>query len=331
MNNHKSPLISIIIPVYNVEKYVERCAKSLINQTYSNCEFIFVNDGSKDNSSAIIKEIDDKRIKIINQLNQGVSAARNTGIKAAKGKYIIFVDADDYVSSDYVEYLYNLISSENADFAYSTNIFQSKKDKQIENDIIQIVDGNKSAGILLSPDVVVGSCNKIYKKDLIDDNNLFFRTDLFYGEGLNYIIRMSLFSNKVVVGKRRVLYYRKNNFSSATTMFNIEKYKNGLKSLGIIKNIIPYSNDFVKSMFIIHISTFYLGAIIQIINQKKEKEYKNDYTLWKKELRNNLIYLLKNKNISFYRKNMILLGTFFPHILAIIDRYRRKNIMKNSV
>ena len=89
---NNSPLISVIIPVYNVEKYIKKCALSLINQTYKNCEFLFVNDGTKDNSAEIIKNIKDSRIKIINQENKGVSAARNTGIDMAKGKYIIFVD-----------------------------------------------------------------------------------------------------------------------------------------------------------------------------------------------------------------------------------------------
>ena len=329
--NLKKPLISVIVPVYNVEKYIKKCAKSLLAQTYKNCELIFINDGTKDNSIEKLKELKDKRIKIINQKNQGVSSARNNGLKHANGKYVIFVDGDDYVAKDYVEYLYNLINHENADFAYTTNIYKSKYDKQIERDYINIVDRNKSTGILLNPDVVVGSYNKIYKKSIINKNNLTFRTDLYYGEGLNFIIRMSLCSSKIAIGKKKIYYYRKNNTTSATTKYNNDKYHNGLKSLEIIKNIINFNNEYVKSMYIIHISTFYLGAITQMIENKQIIKYNNDYKMWKKQLKSNVKYIVKNKYISNYRKCMILIGANFPHLIAYIDQKRQKKIKKNSV
>ena len=107
--------VSVIIPVYNCEKYIEECIESLINQTLQECEFIFVNDGSKDKSEEIIKKYADKdeRITLINQKNSGVSVARNIGIKKAVGEYIGFVDADDYVESDYYEKLYNTAKNNN--------------------------------------------------------------------------------------------------------------------------------------------------------------------------------------------------------------------------
>lgn len=328
---NKKPLISVIIPVYNVEKYVKKCAMSLSTQTYNNCEFIFINDGTKDKSVEIIKSINDSRIRIINQKNKGVSAARNKGLDEAKGDYIIFVDADDYVASDYVEYLYNLIKNNNADFAYSIKLFQSKREKQIEEDHIKVVGGNESAGILLSPDVVVGSYNKIYKKSIIESNNLKFRTDLFYGEGLNFIIRTSMSCKKVAIGERKILYYRKNNMSSATTKYNNDKYHNGLKSLEIIKKLVDLNDKYVNSMYAIHMATFYLGAITQMIENKKTKEYKSDYNKWRKKLKKELPYILKNIYISKYRKCMIFVGTYFPHIIAIMDKKRRKRIIENSV
>ncbi len=324
-------LVSIIIPVYNVEKYIEKCVISLLNQTYNNCEFIFINDGTKDDSVNIIKKFKDDRIILIEQSNQGVSSARNAGLKKSKGKYIMFLDADDYVANDYVEYLYDLISKNDADFAYTTNLYQSKNDIQIDKDYIEIIDGKKSSGLLLSPDVVVGCYNKIYKKSIIDNNKLQFRTDLFYGEGLNFIIRMSLVSNKVAVGKRRVLYYRKNNISSATTKYNNEKYINGLKSLEIIKEMIDFDDDYVKSMFIIHISTFYLGAITKTIEYKKVKMYKESYNFWKKQLKANIPFVLKNKYISNYRKIMILSGYLLPNTMSKLNKNRSKKIIEKSV
>ena len=92
--------ISIIIPVYNVENYLAECLNSVVNQTYRNIEIIIVNDGSTDNSFSIIQQyqLQDERIKIINQENQGLSAARNAGMKVASGEYLWFVDSDDYVA-----------------------------------------------------------------------------------------------------------------------------------------------------------------------------------------------------------------------------------------
>ena len=105
MNNiEEMPLISLVVPVYNCEKYVGECIESILSQDYSNIELILVNDGSKDNSKNVIEDYSkkDKRIKIINQENSGVSSARNNGMKISKGKYIGFIDADDYVEKDYV-------------------------------------------------------------------------------------------------------------------------------------------------------------------------------------------------------------------------------------
>ncbi len=108
-------LITIVIPIYNVEKYLEKCLQSVINQTYNNIEIILVDDGSPDNCGSICDDYakKDSRIKVIHKENGGLSDARNAGIKVATGKYITFLDSDDYVTSDYIEYLYKLIKKYN--------------------------------------------------------------------------------------------------------------------------------------------------------------------------------------------------------------------------
>ncbi len=104
-------LVSVIVPVYNVEKYLRRCVDSIINQSYKNLEIILVDDGSTDSSGALCEELlaTDKRIRVIHQKNGGLSCARNTGIAHSKGKYLTFVDSDDWVKQDMIEYLYSLI------------------------------------------------------------------------------------------------------------------------------------------------------------------------------------------------------------------------------
>ncbi|MDU4884833.1 glycosyltransferase family 2 protein [uncultured Clostridium sp.] len=114
-------LISVIIPMYNASKYIERCLKSIIEQTYKTLEIIVIDDGSTDNSTDIIKEFlkIDKRIKIIQKKNSGVSDSRNFGIDNAQGEWICFVDSDDYIEKDYIETLYNYSIKNEVDIIYS--------------------------------------------------------------------------------------------------------------------------------------------------------------------------------------------------------------------
>ena len=118
------PKISIIVPFYNTEKYIERCLTSLVNQTVSDIEIVCINDGSNDNSLEIVKTFANKdlRIKILEQENLKQGAARNNGTKIAVGEYIGFVDSDDWVDLDYFEKLYNAAKKYNSDIALATNV-----------------------------------------------------------------------------------------------------------------------------------------------------------------------------------------------------------------
>lgn len=120
-------MISIIVPVYNAEKYLNRCISSLLNQTYYNLEIILVNDGSTDNSKKICKNAakNDSRIKLINSVNEGVSLARNKGLKEANGDYISFVDSDDYVEPDYVEKMLLTLKSKKVDIVYCSAVVEN--------------------------------------------------------------------------------------------------------------------------------------------------------------------------------------------------------------
>ncbi|WP_206407315.1 glycosyltransferase family 2 protein [Massilimicrobiota sp. An105] len=121
--------ISIIIPVYNVESYIKRCVDSIINQTYKNIEIILVDDGSRDKSGDICDELakTDTRIKVLHKNNGGLSEARNFGVECSTGEFITFIDSDDYVSHDYIEYLYSLVFNCNADIA-TICFYRTEKD-----------------------------------------------------------------------------------------------------------------------------------------------------------------------------------------------------------
>ncbi len=167
-------LISVIIPVYNVEEYINECVDSVINQTYKNLEIILVDDGSTDNSSKICDEYAklDKRIKSIHQQNQGAAEARNNGLKVSKGKYIAFIDSDDYVSNDFIYSLYNNLIKNKADISacgyceyYNNGKINYKNFRNIKRKY------NKMEALIFLNVLGyfdVGPWNKLYKKELFD-------------------------------------------------------------------------------------------------------------------------------------------------------------------
>lgn len=131
-------LVSIIVPVYNVEKFVEKCVKSLMNQTHKNIEIILVDDGSPNHSPEIIDRIaaEDQRVHVIHQQNRGVSAARNAGLQCASGEYVMFVDGDDWVDSDYVSYFLMLVSENGSLIGMNKNNYSTGKSKQMKRDTL---------------------------------------------------------------------------------------------------------------------------------------------------------------------------------------------------
>ena len=133
-----SDLISIIIPMYNSEKTLNRCIESVLKQTYSNIEVVLINDGSTDNSRNICEEFakKDNRIVLVNKENEGVGKARNTGLEVSNGKYISFVDSDDYIESNMIENLYNILISHNVDCVKANYDIVTKNGIEKNNEII---------------------------------------------------------------------------------------------------------------------------------------------------------------------------------------------------
>lgn len=166
------PKVSIIIPVYNVEKYIRQCLESVINQTYKNIEIIVINDGTKDGSMKIVEEyLEDKRIKIINKNNGGLSSARNKGIEEATGEYIYFLDSDDWIEKDTIEVLVKNskdVDIIGANFFYFDEITKIKeKNKDISDDI-------EKGEYSLNHCTEIMVWNKLYKYSFLKEKNLTF-------------------------------------------------------------------------------------------------------------------------------------------------------------
>ena len=179
------PKISIIVPVYNVEKYLERCLDSLVNQTLNDIEILLVDDGSTDNSLKICeKYASDSRIKIIKQANAGQSAARNNALKVATGDYIGFVDSDDWVDTDFYEKLYNAAIQKNADIAMADFVRKGEKKHKIRLNLEISGTYNTTEEKFKIANALKEGCiwNKIYRKEILSD--LRFVEGMYYEDGL---------------------------------------------------------------------------------------------------------------------------------------------------
>lgn len=229
--------VSVIIPVYNVERFLRRCIESVQNQGHVNLEIILVDDGSTDASGMICDACAEKdcRIKVIHKQNNGVSAARNSGMDIATGEYICFVDGDDYVMPDYVEYLLHLSIVHHTRISISTEVYTSFDLKQCRDTTELIYTGEQATEAILCYKLQIGVYNKLFERSFLKEKNVRFIEGLPIGEGFNFNVAAFQRADHIAVGHRKVYFYRKDNSDSVTTKFNAEKWKAGLYALHRIK------------------------------------------------------------------------------------------------
>ena len=207
------PKISVIIPVYNVEKYLAECLTSVVNQTFKDIEIICVNDGSTDNSPKILEEFaqKDSRIKIINQENQGMSCARNAGLAVATGEYITFVDSDDYISTDLYADMQKYLPAEL--ICFNAKIFpMSEKYRALQNYIQCKFEGEQSITEKIIKQTNIHIWNKIFKTSVIRENNIKFPDGLYF-EDFPFMFEYlySINTAKFVTGKGYYFYRQQPN------------------------------------------------------------------------------------------------------------------------
>ncbi len=309
-------LISIIVPVYNIEKYLSRCIESVLNQTYKNWEAIFINDGSIDNSLKILEEYKkrDRRIKIIDKKNAGSGAARNDGIENSNGEYIAFLDSDDWYEKDFLEKLYNNLKENNSDVSMCNprmvydNIEKNNKINTYFFKSIELMKNPREIlGILAMPVV----WNKLYRKDIIVKNMIRFPNYSFC-EDVEFLYKVFLYVNKVSkIEDDLYNYYQRED--SATKKIKEEAIEQFYK---VLENLEKY----IRNNFSEKLEAFYLYKIqfIYSVSITLLTKINNDKTLKKKineknnsEIKNiDKSLVLKNKKVLVYymaiRLNRIL-------------------------
>ena len=221
-----NPLISIIVPTYNVEKYIRTCIESILAQTYRNIEVIIVNDGSTDQSLAVISDLicSHHNVKVINQKNQGVSVARNTGIDVATGKYITFVDPDDKIMPDFVSSLYQIADKTGADIVRgSFRDFNGNIPKGWGPDFnVPTNCGTIVLDQFLSSNISFVVVTSIYRLDFINSNHIRFTPGIVL-EDVDFTTRAYMLAKLVATSPEPNYAYRINRPGSILTTKNAQK------------------------------------------------------------------------------------------------------------
>lgn len=343
-------IISVIIPVYNVENYIEKCLNSIVNQTYNNLEIIIIDDGSTDNSIAIAEKIaeNDKRIRIISQVNQGVSSARNLGLDNASGEYILFIDSDDWLDLETCKIALDTMIKHDADVVMwpyiseyplnsKVNLFFENKDIVWDETNIEELRRRMVGPIneeLFMPhalDSVVTVWGKLYKRSAInnvrfvDINEIGTEDALFNIEAFNKV-------NKTVYISSIFYHYRKDNLKSITHSYKFARVHQWLELYTKIEQFIKINN--LNSNYNLALNNrICLGLIGLGINLAEDKKIK--YHIKKSELKKILsmdhyvssLNALDFKYLSFKWKIFFILArnrsiNLFYILLFIMNKLR---------
>lgn len=223
--------VSIIIPIYNSECYLERCLDSILAQSFTEWECICVNDGSTDRSNLILERyrIKDERFKVIEQENAGASVARNNALSFVKGKYIVFVDSDDYISYDYLQILYEKITNDNSDLC-CCGYYSIEREKIVKQHDFPLDNQGRDYFLKCLFSGTGGTiCSKIFSSQLIRTNEIKFNTDFSLCEDQLFSLEIMCNSNKITSVEYFGYYYERNNQYSLVKGANYEVWLAQLK------------------------------------------------------------------------------------------------------
>lgn len=313
------PKVSIIVPVYNVEQYLPKCIESILNQTYRNLEIILVNDGSTDSSGSICDEYasKDPRIKVLQQKNSGVSAARNYGLEIADGEYIGFVDSDDWLDDDMYSSLVDLAESNQADLAICGYY--------VNNDIDPSIKKEK-APERLTQEMAIVKCldidyfslgtslwNKLFKSSLIKGHKLKLDESLVIGEDMLFVCQFILEAETIIHSPQPKYHYAINDTGAINMKFHSKKASvidAHRKLEELIHNQYPQLDVVVRKRSAINSynllrqamgSSYSDTAVIQRFQEDIAREYQYVFSRIGRSLKERIIFLLITKYPGIYR------------------------------
>ncbi len=320
-------LISIIVPVYNIEQYIERCVKSIQRQTYENIEIILVDDGSTDESGSICDCFaeNDSRIRVIHKENGGLSDARNAGINASLGKYIMFIDGDDEILPESAESLLEHLIKTHAVVARCRmeKIEPDKKypTKNYNYDAPYIeLSGLEAMKKLFLNEIDCSACLGLYKKEC------FHRLRFPLGKtNEDFAVLYQIFDKaEKVIYIEKILYryiYRENSITS--TAFNVRSFDKFYNCMDMIEYVEKNSPEaLLEARHYLQLQSMYL--IKEVLLRNVEKEFCTEYYEIRKTLKNEMGDLIGSRWFSRKEKLSIMLMVYLPCIYKLLHKYERK-------
>lgn len=305
----KNPMVSVVIPIYNVEKYLKKCIDSILNQSFNDFEIILVNDGSTDSSIEICNEYIEKdcRIILINKKNGGLSSARNAGINVAKGKYISFIDPDDCINENYFNILIKKAEMNNCDvivsgyktFPNNVNIIPSYK----LNTVLKGTDFILSSDNVHSKNELCFVWRYLYRLKLIKQNKTVFNEKIFIGEDVVFNLETLGNSNRVMAISDILYYYTINNPTSLMR----SKFKSNLESSLVeqYEKRIYLSNKYNlmdNKQYKNDIANYYINSIYRMLVNNLKNNENCDFEREIKRISNNKMFRDSVKNLGLKYK-----------------------------
>ncbi|SDH60545.1 Glycosyl transferase family 2 [Pseudobutyrivibrio sp. 49] len=298
-----SAAVSVIIPVYNKERYLSRCIESVLNQTFHDFELILVDDGSEDNSLNICKKYEEvnNHIVVIHQDNQGVSVARNNGIKAAIGEYILFVDADDYLNEDMIEKMYQSAKDQCVNLVIcGYNLIMNNKVKKC-SEKTGLYSMSDFMGIMARwrVDPLIGSpCNKLIKRRIILDNMLTYVPNTIYAEDYNFNISLFMHIDKLYVIDNCLYNYDLAVSGSLTKKNTINPNILWKNQTRVLNNILELEKKYERESIL---SSQFFAEAVTLNFSRRALGGLEEYKEWRDEVLNNLRlkqYIIETKGIA---------------------------------
>lgn len=323
MNNKNK--ISIIIPMYNAEEYIEKCITSVLNQYYKNIEIIVIDDKSQDRSKMICEKLQkiDNRIKLIAlEKNMGVSNARNIGIENATGNFITFLDSDDYVEPDIYKILEKNITKYQTDLSIC-DILNKETDfnYNVEEKVDLINQKDFYYQILQNKGFKGYVFNKLFKTEIIKKNNIRFTTNIYICEDLLFVCEYAKYCNKVALSNKKLYHYEIKNAGAYSRQYD-SKWETILEAYNKLIEIYkkqPRENQ----IFLLYT---YVLVITEVLYKAKKANYykKQEINKLKIKQKNFLKEVIKEKNFKKILKLKAIIYVFFPNMVQNLKRALKK-------
>lgn len=308
-------MFSIVVPIYNSDKYLSRCLDSIVHQTFSNLEIILIDNNSIDNSLKICQKYQqqDSRIKIYQNHIQGVSLSRNLGIKYSNGKYIYFLDSDDYLDLNCFEIINKILVTNNVDLVFFNylGLVKNKKVNQYNLNTGLYLDINEVLSTILLPNLGV-VWNKVFNLDIIKQNDIYFDTSYSLGEDLLFSIQYCLKIKSAYLLNKSLYFYTMDNPSSLMHV-NKDFSKRRYDLFQIYDNLYQILPSKVKDIVLsekVSTSADFIGSDV------KDKKLYNFYKMTIKK--NYKVYKENKLRYSLFKRIKVVLARYFSYIYSHI-------------